>query len=127
MGALAFLTSIGYSGEGWAQEPGEQVFKTSCFACHTIGGGRMLGPDLDGVHERRSQEWLERFVKSSQSMINDGDAEAVALFEEFNRMPMPDSFIAEEQIRQVLGYIRSQSSNQATITAPSEVVPAVAA
>jgi len=125
MGVFVILASISHSQDGRTQEPGEQVFKTTCFACHTIGGGRMLGPDLDGVHERRSQEWLERFVKSSQSMIKDGDAEAVALFEEFNRIPMPDSFVSEEQIRQVLGYIRSQSSSQATITAPSPVTQAV--
>jgi len=82
----------------------------TCFACHTIGGGRLVGPDLLGVHERRSQAWLEEFVKSSQSMINNGDAEAVALFAEFNQLPMPDAVATDEQIRQVLDYIATQSS-----------------
>ena len=128
MGALAIFVSIGHSQDGWTQEPGEQIFQTTCFACHTIGGGRLVGPDLAGVHDKRSQEWLERFVASSQSMINDGDAEAAALFEEFNRVPMPDSFISEEQIRQVLSYIKSQSSSQTADVAPSEgeQVPATA-
>lgn len=119
MGALAVFVSISYSQDGWGQEPGEQIFQTTCFACHTIGGGRLVGPDLAGVHERRSQEWLERFVASSQSMIKDGDAEAAALFEEFNRVPMPDSFLSEERIRQVLSYIKSQSSNQTADVAAS--------
>jgi len=50
------------------------------------------------------------------------------LFEEFNRVPMPDSFISEEQIRQVLSYIKSQSSDQTADVAPSEAeqVPATA-
>ena len=128
MGALAIFVSIGHSQDGWTQEPGEQIFQTTCFACHTIGGGRLVGPDLAGVHDKRSQEWLERFVASSQSMVKDGDAEAVALFEEFNRVPMPDSFISEEQIRQVLSYIKSQSSSQTADVAPSEAeqVPATA-
>ena len=128
MGALAIFLSIGHSQDGWTQEPGEQIFQTTCFACHTIGGGRLVGPDLAGVHDKRSQEWLERFVASSQSMVKDGDAEAVALFEEFNRVPMPDSFISEEQIRQVLSYIKSQSSSQTADIAPSEAeqVPATA-
>ena len=119
VGVLAILLSISHSQVGWAQEPGEQIFQTTCFACHTIGGGRLVGPDLAGVHERRSQEWLEGFVASSQSMIKDGDAEAAALFEEFNRVPMPDSFLSEELIRQVLGYIKSQSSNQTADVAAS--------
>lgn len=124
MAALAILVSVSHSQNGWAQEPGEQIFKMTCFACHTIGGGRLVGPDLAGVHERRSQDWLERFVIASQSMIKDGDAEAVALFEEFNRIPMPDSYLSEEQSRQVLGYIKSQSSNQTTITTPGADVQA---
>jgi mono/diheme cytochrome c family protein len=43
-------------------------------------------------------------------MINNGDAEAVALFAEFNQMPMPDSVATDEQIKQVLDYIETRSS-----------------
>ena len=90
-GVVAVLLFSSHSRNGWAQDPGEQVFNTTCFACHTIGGGRLIGPDLAGVHEKRSQEWLEEFIKSSQSMINAGDAEAVALFEEYSSLLMPDA------------------------------------
>ncbi len=116
VGVVAILLFSSHSRNGWAQDPGEQVFNTTCFACHTIGGGRLIGPDLAGVHEKRSQEWLERFVKSSQSMINAGDAEAVALFEEYSSMLMPDAVASEEQIRQVLSYIKSQSAGDAAST-----------
>jgi mono/diheme cytochrome c family protein len=119
MGGLALFVAIGLSQDGMTQERGEQVFNTTCFACHTIGGGRLVGPDLLSVHERRSQEWLESFVKSSQSMINEGDADAVAVFEEYNRIPMPDSLVSEQQIRQVLSYIKSQSSTQTASTGAS--------
>ncbi len=123
IGVLTAVVSIAYSQNGWTQDPGEQVFNTTCFACHTIGGGRLVGPDLAGVHEKRTQEWLESFVKSSQSMINAGDAEAVALFEEFSRMPMPDSVASPEQIRQVLNYIKSQSLVEAASTDVSASAP----
>ena len=113
IGLLFTFYSISYSQEGWTQEPGEQVFNTTCFACHTIGGGRLIGPDLAGVHEKRSQEWLEKFIRSSQSMIKAGDAEAVALFEEYSSMVMPDAVASEEEIRQVLSYINSQSTDDA--------------
>ena len=124
MGGLALSLAIGLPQNGWTQDPGEQVFQTTCFACHTIGGGRLVGPDLLSVHERRSQEWLESFVKSSQSMVNDGDADAVALFEEFSRIPMPDSPVSEQQIRQVLSYIKSQSLIQTADTGVNTNVPA---
>lgn len=118
IGVLVFFFSASSSQEAGTQDPGEKVFQATCFACHTIGGGRLVGPDLAGVHERRSQEWLERFVKSSQSMVNDGDAEAVALFEEFNRIPMPDSPVSDEQVRQVLSYINDQSSGESATADP---------
>jgi len=113
-GVIVILFFIGCSGNSWAQDPGEQVFNTTCFACHTIGGGRLIGPDLAGVHEKRSQEWLEKFIKSSQAMINAGDAEAVALFEEYNSLLMPDAVATDEEVRQVLSYIRVQSAGAAT-------------
>jgi len=126
-GILGVLFFISHAEDARTQETGEQIFQKTCFACHTIGGGQLVGPDLAGVHEKRSQEWLVRFVISSQSMIDEGDAEAVALFEEFNRLPMPDSFLSEEQSRQVLGYIRSQSSNSTTMPAPNAAVQAAPA
>jgi mono/diheme cytochrome c family protein len=125
MGVLAVVVSVSYSNNGWTQDPGEQVFNTTCFACHTIGGGRLIGPDLAGVHEKRSQEWLENFVKSSQSMIKAGDPEAVALFEEYSGMTMPDAIASDEQIRQVLSYILAQSLlAQGSIDVPSADVAA---
>lgn len=122
IGIIVLLLLTSQSRIGWAQEPGKQVFDTTCFACHTIGGGRLVGPDLLGVNERRSQTWLEGFVKSSQSMINNGDADAVALFAEFNRLPMPDALISDEQIRQVLDYIETQSSAAVAETSAEALV-----
>jgi mono/diheme cytochrome c family protein len=110
-----------------AQQTGQQIFDSLCTVCHTIGGGRLVGPDLANVHEKRSQEWLERFVISSQSMIDSGDVEAVALFEEYNRLPMPDSFLSDEQSRQVLSYIELQSSSQTTAIPPVADVQAAPA
>ncbi len=94
----------------WAQDSGEQLFNTNCSACHTIGKGRLVGPDLAGVHDKRSQQWLESFVTSAKSMIDSGDAEAVAIFEEYNKILMPDPPIAGEQVRLILGYLENQGT-----------------
>jgi mono/diheme cytochrome c family protein len=105
----------------WAQVTGEQIFQSNCSACHSIGGGRRVGPDLMGVNERRSQEWLEQFIKSPQSVINSGDAEAVALLEEYSGMLMPEFPLSDEQISQVLNYIQATSSNLAADSNESAV------
>ena len=95
---------------------GEKLFKEKCAACHTIGKGKLVGPDLAGVHDRRSQEWLEKFVKSPQSMIKSGDADAIAVFEKFNKIVMPDSAISKAQTRKVLGYIKTVGKELASST-----------
>src|SRR5690348_8888300 len=35
-------------------------YKKNCAACHSIGGGAMVGPDLAGVQQRRDRAWLVR-------------------------------------------------------------------
>ena len=110
LGSLMVIVAMAQLNDGLAQEPGEQLFQASCVVCHSIGDGTRIGPDLAGIHNRRSQEWLEKFVISSQSMINSGDAEAVAVFEEFNGIPMPDAPLSDEQVKQVLSYVKAKST-----------------
>ncbi len=37
---------------------GRLLFEQKCTACHTIGAGIRVGPDLSGVTERRSEDSL---------------------------------------------------------------------
>lgn len=89
-----------------AQESnGEKNFNGLCAACHTIGGGTRVGPDLLGVTERQSEEWLISFIKSSQTVIKSGDPYAVARFAEFNNLVMPDAPYSDAEIREILAFI----------------------
>jgi len=107
LGALLMVIWLGPAQNSRATtESGERIFQTTCSGCHSIGGGRVVGPDLAGVHDRRTQAWLENFVKSSQSVIAGGDPDAIAVYEKFNKIPMPDSPITEGQIKEVLAYIK---------------------
>lgn len=106
------------------QQEGERNFKAFCAACHSIGKGKLIGPDLVDVHKRRTDEWLVEFIKSSQTMIKNGDETAVALFKEYNQSVMPDPPYSVEQIKSILLYIRSQSPGYAPepVVAQSEEV-----
>ncbi|MCH8256672.1 MAG: cytochrome c, partial [Proteobacteria bacterium] len=89
--SIVTILCLGVVNTGWAQGPGETAFNTTCVACHSIGEGQRVGPDLINVTDRRSEEWLLRFIRSSQSMIKSGDVDAVALAEQFQGLMMPDS------------------------------------
>lgn len=78
---------------------------TVCKACHTIGGGKLIGPDLKGVTERRDEAWLIKFIQNSQEMVTAGDPIAVQVFEENNKIPMPPNVLTDEQVKDILLYI----------------------
>ncbi len=96
-----------------AQESGKQIFQKSCAACHSIGGGRLVGPDLAGVNDKRPEDWLLKFIKSSEKLVKSGDKTATALLEEFNKMPMPDQALSDEQIKKVLAHIKETGGGPA--------------
>lgn len=89
---------------------GQDLFKSTCAACHSIGKGRLVGPDLANVNDKRSQEWLVSFIRSSSGMVKNGDTEAVAVFEEYNKLLMPDNNFTDTQILSILNYINSGDS-----------------
>lgn len=91
---------------------GEKTFKSVCSACHSIGKGKIVGPDLINVSTRRNEKWLISFIRSSQTMVKNGDAAAVKVFNDNNKIPMPDQNLTDIQIKEVLGYIKSQSTSK---------------
>lgn len=93
-----------------------------CKACHTIGGGKLIGPDLKGVTDRHSEEWLIKFIQNSQEMVQAGDPDAVRLFEEYNKIPMPPNDLTPDQIRDLLLYIENGGKVAEGEVSPVEVV-----
>lgn len=87
-------------------QEGEDLFKKQCSVCHTIGGGKLVGPDLAGVTERREREWLQSFIKNSQAMIQSGDPIAVQVYEENNKAIMPAfTQLSDGEINGIIDYI----------------------
>jgi mono/diheme cytochrome c family protein len=90
---------------------GEKLFTSNCKACHSIGKGKIVGPDLQNVTERRSKEWLHKFIPQPMKMIESGDPVATKLFEEHNKIPMPDqTYLKASEIDDILAFVKEQSS-----------------
>ena len=106
-------------------QEGEAIFKQNCAACHKLGK-RFIGPDLIGVNQKRSEDWLLSFIKSSQTMIKSGDADAVAIYEEFNQMLMTDlAHLSNDDIKAILSFIEQQSSSTNSTEESVEIVEVV--
>lgn len=86
-------------------ENGKALFNSLCAACHKPYA-KSIGPALNGVSDRRSKTWLVSWIHNSAEMISSGDAQAVAIFEEYNKTPMP-AFpqLTEVEIDDILAYV----------------------
>ena len=116
---LAVLFSLSFN--LFADVDGEKIFKQNCTACHTIGGGRLVGPDLSGVTEKREDKWLKSWITNSQDLIASGDADAIAIFEEYNKTAMTPFDFSDEELTAVLAYIANPPVKE-NITASSDAV-----
>jgi len=85
----------------------------TCAACHTIGKGVTIGPDLAGVLERRERAWLVRWLKEPDVMLR-ADSTAKALLAEYNNIPMPNLSLTDEEIEALLHYIAQESAKAGT-------------
>jgi nitrite reductase (NO-forming) len=91
---------------------GKLSFESKCLACHTIGQGKKIGPDIAGVTKRRSDEWLEHWLKEPEKML-ETDADAKAMLQEHNNLPMPNQNLGSKEIQQYIKYFHWVDAQQA--------------
>ena len=83
---------------------GKKLFKANCAACHKLEG-KLVGPGLKGVTERRETAWLHAWIKDNNALRASGDATAKQVFEENNKMPMTTfPQLKDDEIDALLAY-----------------------
>jgi mono/diheme cytochrome c family protein len=94
---------------GRAQETAE-FFRQNCMSCHTVGGGRLTGPDLKNVTQRKEREWLIEFLQNPQSMLDKGDPYALKLQQESRGVVMPAiNGVTKERAEALLALLDAES------------------
>ena len=92
---------------------GEALFRTRCSACHNIGWDDnskvRVGPNLLNVTSIREHDWLTRWLKEPDVMLQEKDPIATGLFEAFNRVPMPNLRLNDHEVDSLLLYIETES------------------
>lgn len=84
---------------------GESLFRNrGCEACHTIGKGKRAGPDLQGVTVRREVDWLRRWLKNTNEMLN-SDSTAQAMLAEYNGVRMPGQKLSDPDVDALIHYM----------------------
>lgn len=88
-----------------SQTAEDEANYAQCKACHTIGGGKLVGPDLKGISDKRDEAWLIKFIQNSSELIESGDADAIKVFEDNFKIPMPAHDLTDDEVRGILLYI----------------------
>jgi len=119
--ALATLAGI------WAALPtvanaadaaaGQQIFQEKCVACHTVGKGPLVGPDLKGVTEKEPREWLQQWIAAPDAMIAKKDPTALSLLQQFHDLPMPNLGLSTSDVDAVLAFLANPGAAATTAVA----------
>lgn len=92
-------------------EKGEELFKTKgCIACHTIGKGRLTGPDLAGVTERRKLDWIENMILDPDKML-ETDPIARELLATY-MVKMTNQNVKPEEAQAIIMHLREKDSEK---------------
>ncbi|MCM8804455.1 MAG: cytochrome c, partial [Candidatus Omnitrophica bacterium] len=110
---FVFLITIG------SYEKGKEIFVKKCSACHTIGEGKRVGPDLMGITEIRNIEWLKKFI-NKPSLFFGKDKLADSLLKVYG-IKMPDQNLEEEEILSILEYLNFSSKKEIKVEEKKEI------
>jgi cytochrome c2 len=126
-----FIVVLAAIGSLWAALPtqanaagdakaGEQLFQQKgCNACHTIGKGALVGPDLKGVTETRPHDWLVQWISAPDQMIAKKDDYAVKLLHQYHDVQMPNLGLSTADVDNILAFLASPgTAAQASGPAP---------
>jgi protein SCO1/2 len=92
-------------------DQGQYQFGRMCAACHTIGHGDKIGPDLLGITNVRDRKWLLRMIQTPDKLLAEKDPIAQALFEKYKQVPMPNVYTNDADANAILNFLEAQTAS----------------
>ncbi len=89
-------------------DKGREIFEMKCEMCHNMEG-RMVGPALGDVMERRSPEFVMNMILNPSGMTKN-HPEGQKLLQEY-MTAMPYQNVKEEDARAIVEFLRDQNVN----------------
>ena len=116
---FVLLISLNISAQDVDIAKGKSLYNANCASCHKLNK-KLIGPALKGVSAKYDKEWLYAWIKNSAAMIKAGDEQAIAIYEEYNKVAM-NAFpqLSNEDIDNILAYTDYVPEPVATSTAVS--------
>ncbi|HEV8506643.1 MAG TPA: PQQ-dependent sugar dehydrogenase, partial [Chitinophagaceae bacterium] len=90
---------------------GGKSFNINCSGCHNFRQDA-IGPQLTGLTNSVSADWIANFIKDPQQLINAKDAHAVQLHEKYKTTMPSFSWLKEDEIKNIIAFIHSHKENR---------------
>ncbi|MGE5140849.1 MAG: c-type cytochrome, partial [Rudaea sp.] len=112
---------------GQAAGQGAALFQQYCVGCHTIGGGVLVGPDLQGVTTRRTRDWLLKWIADPPTLIAQKDPTAVQLAQQYQTQ-MPNLALSQADVNALVDYLANPTpataaGGTASPGTPVQIIP----
>jgi protein SCO1/2 len=92
-------------------DQGKYLFGRDCIACHTIGHGDKIGPDLLGVIHVRSRAWLTQIIQHPDQLLEEKDPIATTLLKKY-KVRMPNTYVDNVDASYLIRYLEEQTAAQ---------------
>jgi protein SCO1/2 len=84
---------------------GQRLYASKCSACHSLGQGDKVGPDLAGVTARRSRDWLVHYISEPDALLASGDPVATALYRQYKEVRMPNLKLGASDVADIVLFL----------------------
>jgi protein SCO1/2 len=88
---------------------GQRLFQSKCSACHSLGQGDKVGPDLAGITARRERAWLTRYIAQPDELLAARDPIATALFHKYKEVRMPNLKLGSSDVADLVSFLEGLS------------------
>lgn len=112
---------VAFSTQAFSQPDGAKIFKQNCTACHVLGETKLIGPGLKGITDKYEKVWLKKWINNSSELIASGDADAIAIFEEYNKVAMTNFYFSDEDFEALFSYLANPPVEEKEVVAASDV------
>jgi antitoxin component YwqK of YwqJK toxin-antitoxin module/cytochrome c551/c552 len=86
---------------------GKALFTLKCAACHAADKDG-FGPALGGVTTKRNREWLYLMIRNGMKLVDQGDKDAVALYNTWRKIKHPNmEKLSNKQIQAIIDHLKT--------------------
>lgn len=101
---------------------GRLLFSQNCTACHDFRSDG-IGPQLGGITETASPEWIKEFIRNPEALVESGDERSEKLFARYKTLMPSFAHYSDQELEQIVAYLHTHKAPVKTAADAGEMEP----